>query len=132
MSGFQDQGLTPQQEQCVIALLNEPTIAKAAVAAGVTDRTVYRWMDEPAFSRVYRKARREGFSQAIGMAQKYAPHAVQTLMKMIADTATPAAVRATCCAMLLKFSRDSIELDDMQARLEALEASQPEKEKKGW
>ena len=127
MSGFQDQGLTPQQEQCVIALLNEPTVAAAAKSVGVTDRTVYRWMDEPAFSRVYRKARRQGFSQAIGMAQKYAPHAVQCLMKLIADPACPHAVKATSSGMLLKFSRESIELDDLVERVEAIEATQKDK-----
>ena len=132
MSGVQDQGLTPQQDQCVIALLNEPTVAKAAAAVGVNERTVYRWLDEPAFGRVYRKARREGFAQAVGMAQKYAAHAMQALVKMIADAATPPAVRATCCGMVLKFGRESIELDDVVQRVEEIEARQPEKEAKRW
>ena len=37
--------LEPRQERAIIALLNEPTIAKAADAAGVGERTLHRWLE---------------------------------------------------------------------------------------
>ena len=55
-------GLTPKQEQAIVALLNEPTISRAAQTLNMAERTRYRWMDDPAFSRATRSARREAFA----------------------------------------------------------------------
>lgn len=116
-------GLTHKQEAAIIALLNEPTVTKAAVACGINDRTIYRWLDEPAFSRAYRKARREAFAQAISASQRYAPLAVQTLAKIMADATLSVASRVSAATALLKFSRESIELDDLATRVDDLEKS---------
>jgi hypothetical protein len=121
MSSNAPNSLTPKQEEGIVALLNEPTVKKAAESIGVDERTVHRWLDQPEFSRRYRKARREAFAQAISLTQKYAPHAVQVLMKVMADPAAPYSAKVTAALGMLKFSRESIELDDLAARVEALE-----------
>ena len=71
--------LTVKQEGAIVALLNEQSVARAATAARVGERTLYRWLREPAFSRAYRQARRDAFGQAIALTQRYAPLAVNTL-----------------------------------------------------
>lgn len=114
-------GLNAKQERAIVALLREPTVPKAAQAAEVGERTLFRWLSEPVFSKAYRKARRDAFGQAIALTQHYAPHAVNTLVKAMADSSTPAHVRVTAAATLLKFGREGIELDDLAARVEALE-----------
>jgi hypothetical protein len=116
-------GLTHKQEAAIIALLNEPTVSKAAVACGLNDRTIYRWLDESAFSKAYRKARREAFAQAIAATQRYAPVAVQTLAKIMTDPTLSASARVSAATSLLKFSRESIELDDLATRVDDLEKS---------
>ncbi len=116
-------GLTPKQEQALIALLNEPTIERAAKTAGVGERTLHRWLEEPAFSRAYRRARREAFAQAMGASQRYAPLAVQTLAKIMADATLSVSARVSAATALLKFSRESIELDDLATRVDDLERS---------
>jgi hypothetical protein len=123
-----DVGLTPKQEQAMIALLNEPTIERAAKTAGVGERTLHRWLDEPAFSRAYRKARREAFSQAIAASQRYAPVAVQTLAKIMTDGTLSVSARVSAATALLKFSRESIELDDLATRVDDLERSMKEEQ----
>ncbi len=60
-------GLTAAQERAIIALLNEQTVGRAAVAAEVGQRTLYRWLKDPTFSRAYREARRDAFGQAIAV-----------------------------------------------------------------
>ncbi|MEC9374063.1 MAG: hypothetical protein VYC34_09470 [Planctomycetota bacterium] len=115
-------GLTPKQEQAIVALLNEPTIMRAAKAINMCDRTIYRWLDDPAFCRAYRKARRQSFAQAIALTQKFAAAAVHTLAKVMADDSAPHTARVSAATALLKFSRESIELDDLAERIEALEA----------
>ena len=125
-------GLNARQERAVLALLREPTVPKAAESVGVSERTLYRWLDIPAFSKAFFKARRQAFGQAIGLMQHYAPHAVNTLVKAMADAATPAHVKVSAATAILKFGREGIELDDLAARVEALEQSASLQERRPW
>jgi predicted site-specific integrase-resolvase len=113
--------LTDKQEAGIIALLREPTHEKAAAAIGVDEKTLRRWLKDPTFERAYREARRETFRQAISLTQRYAPVAVQALLKIVADQKVAPNARVSAAGLLLKFSRESIELDDLAARVEALE-----------
>src|SRR5690606_29869168 len=123
-------GLTPVQEKTIIAMLAEPSLARAAQSAGVGERTLYRWLREPAFKSAYRSARREAFSHAIALTQRYAPLAVQTLAKVMADDNAPHSAKVQAATSLLRFGRDGVELDDLQERLEALEAQMAPQQKR--
>jgi hypothetical protein len=122
MAANRPNDLSPEQEQAILALLDQPTVTKAAQACGTGLRTLYRWLDEPGFGAAYRKARREAFAHAIALSQKYAPAALQVLIKIAHDEAKPCAARVSAATAVLKFSRESLELDDLAARLEAVEA----------
>ena len=113
--------LTPRQEKTVIALLTQPSVTKAAEAAGVGQRTIYRWLDDPDFARAYRKARRNVFDQAIAVTQRLAGLAVNTLARVMSDANAPASARVQAASTLLRFAREAIELDDLAVRVEALE-----------
>jgi hypothetical protein len=115
--------LEPKQEIALTALMGDPNIKRAAEAAGVGERTLHRWLDEPVFIAAYRKARRQAFGVAISLTQKYAPLAVNELAKIIMDKSTPPTAKVAAITTMLKFSRESLELDDLAARLEALEAA---------
>ncbi|MEZ6235635.1 MAG: hypothetical protein R3B68_15725 [Phycisphaerales bacterium] len=118
--------LKPSQERAIGALLVEPSVARAARAAGIGERTLHRWLrDDEAFLGAYRWARREAFGHAIGLTQRIAPHAVHTLASIMADGAAPYQARVAAATALLRFGRESIELDDLAARLEALERPRP-------
>jgi hypothetical protein len=113
--------LAQGQAGAIVALVNEPTIRKAAEVCGVGERTLYTWLDQPAFQAAYRKARREAFAQAMGLVHKYAPLAVGTLATIASDKSAPHSARVSASTGLLKFSRESLELDDVVARVEQLE-----------
>ena len=119
--------LTPAQENAILALLAQPSVAKAAEACGVPERTLYNWLDDPHFDRAHRRARKLAFRQAIALSQRYAAMAVQTLAKVASDPNVPAAAKVSASTALLKFSRESIELDDLAERVEALEAELKER-----
>ena len=119
--------LTPPQENAILALLAQPSVAKASEACGVPERTIYNWLDDPSFERAYRRARKLAFRQAVSLTQRYAPVAVQTLAKISTDQSAPHAARVSASTALLKFSRESIELDDVVERVEALEAGMKER-----
>lgn len=113
--------LTPKQELAITALLNEPTVARAASSIGMNERTLYRWLKESEFMRVYRALRREAFAHAVSLTQRYAPVAVHALAQILSDKKAPYSARVSAAVAILKFSRESIELDDLAARIEALE-----------
>jgi hypothetical protein len=114
-------GLTGKQAKAIEALLQEPTLARAALVAGANERTLRRWLTQPAFRDAMFRARREAFGQAIGLTQRYAPVAVATLVKFMQDGAAPPSAKVSAAGMLLKFGREGVELDDLAARLEAVE-----------
>ena len=118
-------GLTARQDRALQALLQEPTIARAAATAGVGERSLRRWLQDPTFRGALLTARREAFGHAIGLTQKYAPVAVATLVKVMQDTTVHASAKVTAAAVLLRFGREGIELDDLAERVEALEQAMP-------
>jgi hypothetical protein len=116
-------GLDDKQRAALDALLTEPSVAKAAEKCGVTERTMYRWMTDNDFARAYTAAKRQMFGQAIGLAQRYASLAVQTLAKMMVDPTAPAAARVKAATAVLTFGREGVEIDDLQDRMRVLEAT---------
>ena len=114
-------GLSGRQERAIDALLHDPTFSRAAATVGVHERTLRRWTRTPVFHSALLGARREAFGQAIGLTQRYAPVAVATLVKVINDSGAGAGAKVTAAAVLLKFGREGIELDDLAERVGALE-----------
>lgn len=113
--------LTPRQEAAILALIGEPSVARAAAVAKVGERTLHNWLNDPFFMREFRRYRRISFSQAISISQRFAPLAVNTLAKIMHDEKAAASARVAAAVAVLKFSRESIELDDLTSRIEALE-----------
>ncbi|MCC6678143.1 MAG: hypothetical protein IT436_13460 [Phycisphaerales bacterium] len=120
-----------KQERAIAALLTEPSLAKAAETAGVGVRSLTRWLSQPEFKRAFREARKVAFMQAIALTQRYTPLAVHTLAKVMNDPAAPYAAKVSAAAAILKFGRESIELDDLAHRIEALEADQRDRDQEG-
>lgn len=121
-----EDGLTVRQEKGIIALINETTVAGASRASGIGERTLHKWLKESNFNRCYRRARREAFSLSIAMTQRYAAVAVNNLAKIMNDPAAHNTARVSAATALLRYGRESIELDDLAARVDQLEAEAPE------
>ena len=117
----QVQGLDARQLQAIEALLQHPTLARAASAVGIHERTLRRWLRLPQFKAAVSEARREAFGQATGLMQWYASVAVTALVKILNDTAASSSARVAAAGMVLKLGREGIELDDLAQRLAALE-----------
>ena len=121
MAASSIKSLTTKQQRAIVALLNQHTMAKAAEEAEVGERTLYRWLEDADFAAAYRRARREAFGQAIALTQRYAPVAVNTLAQVMLDREATHNSKVAAATALLRFARDGVELDDLAARVEALE-----------
>ncbi|RMH31059.1 MAG: hypothetical protein D6692_00860 [Planctomycetota bacterium] len=113
--------LTSTQERAIVAMLSEPSIAAAAKKVGIGERTLHRWLREEPFAGEYRRARREAFGQAIALTQRSAAAAVATLLRVMHDPKATWSSRVAAATHVLKFARESIELDDLASRIDGLE-----------
>jgi hypothetical protein len=119
--------LTAKQHKVLAALLTEPTVAAAAQKVGVGERTVHTWLSEPAFEAAYRAARREAVGQAIARLQQVSTAAVTVLVRVMASEKTPPSTRGAAAKIVLDTAIRAVELDDLQARIAALEARMGDK-----
>ena len=113
------QKLTRKQEQAVAALLAEPTLARAAAAAGVSLRTVKYWLRDPAFAGAYREVRRQVVEHAVGLVQQAAGEAVDTLKRLLSCGHRPTEARAA--EALFDYALRGVEVGDLLERIEELE-----------
>jgi hypothetical protein len=123
--------LSAKQLEAILALLSEPSIQKAATKIGVHEKTLWRWIDEPEFGAEYRKAKRDTYTQAIGIMQRYATTAVNTIVRVMTDSVSPPNARITAASAMLRLGRQGIELDDLAARVDALEQAARIEQNKG-
>ena len=114
--------VTAKQERAIAALLAKPTIEAAAEALGINPVTVHRWLAEPAFTEAYRAARRAAVQQAVTRLQQVSGGAVAVLVQVMADKDNPASTRVSAAKTVLEFSFRAVELDELEARIAALEA----------
>ena len=124
MAGSQPK-LTPKQEEAIIALLTNRSTEDAARAAGIGVRTLYRWLQHPDFDAGFRAARRRAFSQSLARLQQMCSAAVSTLGKVVVDPDTPPATKVRAADSILNHSAKAIEIEDIEARVAALEATAP-------
>jgi hypothetical protein len=112
-----------KQEDAIAALLTQRNVEEAARAAGIGTRTLLRWLKLPVFQAAYRKARRDAFGQAIARLQQGTSAAATTLLKTMIDPNTPASVRVRAAEAIFTHAAKSIEIEDVETRVTALEES---------
>ena len=124
MQGFGPK-LTKKQESAIAALLSEPTVAAAAEKVSVNEATLWRWLKRTDFVEAYRSARREVVSQAIAQLQRVTMVAVSTLARIMVDPEASASAKVAAARITLDMALKSVELEDMETRIAALEESVP-------
>jgi methyl coenzyme M reductase gamma subunit len=107
------------KEKVLSALLNTDSITSAAKHCGITERTIYRYLEDAEFKREYRTARREVYENTIGQIQHATKQAVETLNKNLSCGNPSVEVRAA--QIILDASTKGIETLDILERLEILE-----------
>jgi hypothetical protein len=110
-------------EEAVVAMLTQRNIEEAARSVGISTATLMRWQKLPEFQTAYREARRAAFGQAVARLQQGTSAAATTLLKTMIDPGTPASVRVRAAEAIFNHAAKAIEIEDIEARVSALEAS---------
>src|SRR5712691_4878498 len=90
-----------QREQLILALLQQPSLEKAAASIGISTVTAWRISKTKEFKEEYRNARWEAFSQSLARLQQASGAAVSALLKVMIDKTTPAASRVRAADRVL-------------------------------
>ena len=118
-----------KQEQAISALLNEPTIEAAAKRIGVGETTLWRWLQIPSFQEQYRQAKRRVVEHAITQLQSACGEAVACLREVMGDREATDSSRVSAARAVLEQSIKTVELDDLNGRIAALESILEHKER---
>jgi phage terminase small subunit len=109
-----------RKEKAVEALLEHGTLTAAAKAAGVSRRTLQRWMDEPDFAAQVRAARARAHGLAMNRIAHAASEAVEVLLRgMRGDEITR--VELWSAKAILELA-SLVQQADLESRIDELEA----------
>ncbi len=113
--------LSPKQTQAIRSLLTKPNIALAAKDADVTDRTIYRWLDEPAFRDALTQAEDQAIDAATRGLVSLTEKALLTIASVMLSPTTHPATKLRAAESVLSNTLKLYELRNLAARLAALE-----------
>ncbi|MBP0726776.1 hypothetical protein J5Y03_16580 [Bacillus sp. RG28] len=113
--------LDAKQEKAIIALINEPTITRAARAAGIGETTLYRWLQEEGFNKEYRSVRKQALSQTIARLQTGTTKAAETLEEVMDDKEASSSSRVTASKTVLEMAFKAYELEELASKMDDLE-----------
>ena len=111
-----------KQQRAIDALLRNPTTRAAARAAGVSEPTIFRWMNEPAFAKAYREARGRILESTLSALQSASSDAVKTLKRVMANNLARPGERVSAARTVLEFALKASEKLEVEERLRVLEA----------
>jgi hypothetical protein len=115
---------THTQNKALAALVQQPTIHLAAAEAGITPRTLYRWIaTDEAFKAEHLKLRREVVNNAVFQLQKATNNTVNCLTSVMNDPEAAASARVRAAEVVLTQAFRALEIEALEERLERLEAA---------
>jgi DNA-binding MurR/RpiR family transcriptional regulator len=110
-----------KKEGAICALLQEPSIEKAAKKAGISESTLLRWLKLEEFQEEYRAAKKELVNHAICRLQHSAGKAVDALAEIMEDKKSPSSSRVSAAKTILEISFKAFEIEELEKRIATLE-----------
>jgi molybdenum-dependent DNA-binding transcriptional regulator ModE len=118
----------PKAEKVLTALLHHGAVRSAAKDAGVSEATVFRYLQDTEFQRRYRAARASAVDAAIALMQRLCANAVSTLGSVMHDTEAPASERVSAARTILEQSMSAVELTGLRQEVEEIKQMLAERE----
>jgi hypothetical protein len=113
--------LQPKHHKAIAALLDQPTITKAAIAAGISHATMHRWLLDPNFHRAYMHARWKAVQQSIAQVQSFTSEAASVLRSIMNNTDLPAYARVSAANSVFRNGFRGIEIEDHGEQLDQIQ-----------
>ena len=108
------------EDAILIALACGATVEAAAKQCGVSDRTIYRRLDDPAFRARLREVRSDMVRRSAGLLTAASTEAVRTLLALQKES-VPAGVRLGAARAVLELGLKVREVAELEAEVRDLE-----------
>jgi hypothetical protein len=115
-----EEKLKGKQAAALTALLSQPTVADAAKAAKIGERTLWRYLSEETFAEAYREAKRELVGHTIMRLQANASAAAKVLMDVASNTEQPASARVAAARVIIDHALNGAKLNDLQSEMDEI------------
>lgn len=113
--------MTPNKEKALACLMVHKTKKEAAEAAGITDRTLRTYFDDPEFRRRYKEAFGDIVEEATREAQRILSPAFSVLKEIMEDTEVNPAARTQAAKGAIEYALRISEHTDILEQLRELE-----------
>ena len=117
----QKRRLTPKQDRAIQALLSEGLICRAAEAAGVSRRTLTRWLQESRFRGCYLRARGQVLQEIVALCHARAASAVERLASEMDNARGTPASRIAAAREILSVTLGTVAAANFEERLARME-----------
>lgn len=119
-----------RHDRAVLALLQYPSVPKAAEALGIHPATLWRWLKNPALQKKLHEARRQQFSQNVGRLQQGCNAATSALFRIMTDEHCAAGSRVRAAESILRLAQAGLDREDLLLRISNLERAQKKQDLK--
>lgn len=118
-TGAESNGLSRNQEKAVVALMAHPSIAEAAKSAGVSESSIWRWLQDEPFQARLREAQSKVMDGALISLQGAMTGAVDCLVRNLSCGTPSAEVQAA--KTILDYTLKVREMFEITERIKVLE-----------
>ena len=95
---------TTKKSKAIVALLSGKTNSQAAQSAGVTERTIYRWLSEQSFQTELREAERQMIESATRQMSSLQEKAINILEQLLESQDVSPHTRLSTANSILRLS----------------------------
>lgn len=113
--------LTGKQLKAIEALLACDTVEQACEVVKINRSTMYRYQKDPIFEKEFKAAKRQLVNRAILRLQQTCGDATRALAEICRNKDAPPSARVSAAREILNSTLKSIELEEIEDRLKALE-----------
>ena len=110
-----------KKEQAIVALLVAPTLIDAAKNCDISESTLRRWMQEPAFVESYRRAREQLLEAAINKLFHSTYQAAAVLLEVSKNKRATSSSRVSAARAILEIAMKAQEFHELESRIAELE-----------
>jgi|YelNatPaOPRAMG01_1025707.scaffolds.fasta_scaffold14409_6 transposase len=114
-----DSKLTNRQLMAITHIINSSSLEEASLKAKVSRTTLYNWLKDENFKAEVRRQRDEVIQNALNRLKGAITEAVEELIKL--TKAQREEVRRLACNDIITFALKSIEIEDIEERLDKVE-----------
>ena len=120
---MKEQELSVSQQRAIVALTTATCMQDAAENAGISRRTLYRWLRLPHFRKALREARSQVFAAALAGVHHVVSRSGDILAEIIDNRDASPAARVSAVRAALRAAQIAQQTDEFEERLASLEAA---------